>query len=310
MAVFQVGDEKTLHVLGAGEQVGRSDLAALCIDDPRISEAHAMVSLRGQGLKLLALRGRFRVDGEPRHEISLAPNVSVELAPSLFLHCIEVLLPNQVLAIEFAHLPRLIPSSTTTLYARPTPRVKHGYDPGGDAILWTVGEHWRIQVMATGEVIKLDDTHAMDIAGLTLGTCQVPLTEMAYPRTRAPSVTALRIERCGDRVKVWQHDREEQLPVLIAGVPGKICASIIAHDHTAQVQEIIADVWPDDASLEHALRKRFDMGLKRLRIRLEQLGFGPETLVLDGSGTLVLKLPLDTTQSMNTTSERGQDGSI
>ena len=39
--------------------------AALHLDDPRVSEAHAMVSIRGSELKLLALRGRFQIDGLP-----------------------------------------------------------------------------------------------------------------------------------------------------------------------------------------------------------------------------------------------------
>jgi len=41
-----------------GDLIGRLGTAALHFDDARISEAHAMISLRGQELKLLALRGR------------------------------------------------------------------------------------------------------------------------------------------------------------------------------------------------------------------------------------------------------------
>ena len=50
-------------LLGPGDLIGRSPTAALHIDDPRISEAHSMVSLRGSQLKLLALRGRHSVYG-------------------------------------------------------------------------------------------------------------------------------------------------------------------------------------------------------------------------------------------------------
>ena len=38
----------------------------LHVDDARVSEAHALVSLRGRELQLLALRGRFAVDSTPR----------------------------------------------------------------------------------------------------------------------------------------------------------------------------------------------------------------------------------------------------
>ena len=48
--------------LGHGDLIGRLWSAALPIADARISEADAMVSLRGQELKLLALRGRFALN--------------------------------------------------------------------------------------------------------------------------------------------------------------------------------------------------------------------------------------------------------
>lgn len=311
MAVFQVGDqEESLHMLGAGEQIGRSELAALCLDDPRISEAHAMVSLRGKGLKLLALRGRFRVGAEEHREITLESGLDVELAPGLFVTCVEVILPERVLAIEFGALPRLIPLGTTTFYTHPRPRIKHGYDPDGEAILWALGEHWRVQVMETGEVLALDAEHAIALGTTELRTCYVSLEEMAYSKTRTSLREVKRIEVSGDRVKVWRQSSPGKLPVLISGVPGRICAAVIKHEHAASVQEIIDAVWPGDASLEHTLRKRFDTGLKRLRVRLEQLGFGADVLELDGAGTLILKIPRAQTQVLPASMTRGQDGSL
>ena len=44
------------HVLGVGDLIGRLPSAALVVDDPRVSEAHAIVSLRRAALHLLALR--------------------------------------------------------------------------------------------------------------------------------------------------------------------------------------------------------------------------------------------------------------
>lgn len=54
-----------IHVLGHGDLIGRLWSAALCLSDPRVSEAHAMVSLREGQLRLLALRGLFAIDGKP-----------------------------------------------------------------------------------------------------------------------------------------------------------------------------------------------------------------------------------------------------
>jgi pSer/pThr/pTyr-binding forkhead associated (FHA) protein len=55
------GSVETLYV---GDIVGRTWSAAVRIDDPDVSEAHALVSLRGERLWLLALRRRFTVSGK------------------------------------------------------------------------------------------------------------------------------------------------------------------------------------------------------------------------------------------------------
>ena len=72
-------------VLGPGDLVGRLSGASLQIDDGRVSEAHAMVSLRGRELKLLGLRGVFAVDGKPTDEVVLAEELAIELAPGVDL---------------------------------------------------------------------------------------------------------------------------------------------------------------------------------------------------------------------------------
>ena len=55
-------DSGEVRQLVSGDIIGRIWGAALRLDDPQISEAHALVSMRGTALKLLALRGRFVVD--------------------------------------------------------------------------------------------------------------------------------------------------------------------------------------------------------------------------------------------------------
>ena len=54
-----------------GSILGRLSSASVRIDDPRVSEAHALVSLRGSELKLLTLRGSIRVDGRRDADVHL-----------------------------------------------------------------------------------------------------------------------------------------------------------------------------------------------------------------------------------------------
>lgn len=86
--------------LGPGDLIGRLPGAALQIADPRVSEAHAMVSLRGGELVLLALRRRFTLGGEPRTQVVREPGLELDLAEGVSLHCSEVTLPEAVLALR------------------------------------------------------------------------------------------------------------------------------------------------------------------------------------------------------------------
>ena len=43
-ALFKLGVGEDVIEVTPGEFIGRSDLATICVDDPRVSEAHAMVS--------------------------------------------------------------------------------------------------------------------------------------------------------------------------------------------------------------------------------------------------------------------------
>ncbi len=76
--------------VGGGELIGRSATAAIRIDDPHVSEAHAYVAHRGEGLRLQALRGTVQVDGVRRPHIDLAPGTTVDLAPGVQIEVLAV----------------------------------------------------------------------------------------------------------------------------------------------------------------------------------------------------------------------------
>jgi hypothetical protein len=91
--------------LSPGDIVGRMASAALVLDDPRVSEAHALVSLRGAELQLLALRGMFAVNGEPSSKIVLQPGQRLSFAEGLALEVEAVQLPDTLAALEGDGLP-------------------------------------------------------------------------------------------------------------------------------------------------------------------------------------------------------------
>ncbi len=63
-----------------GDLIGRLASADVVISDPRVSEAHALVSLRRRSLRLLGLRGALSVGGREVDVVTLAPGVRVDLA--------------------------------------------------------------------------------------------------------------------------------------------------------------------------------------------------------------------------------------
>lgn len=126
----------TTETLYAGDLIGRTWAAALRIDDPDVSEAHAMVSLRGERLWLLALRRRFAVAGKVVEAVPLVEGARVRLAPGIELVVGQVSLPDHVMGIEGPGLaPQVLPG-TCSLVEDPRPRVAPGRLEDARAVFW------------------------------------------------------------------------------------------------------------------------------------------------------------------------------
>ena len=88
------------HVVGHGDLIGRTPTAAVVLDDPRVSEAHAIVSLRKDELRLLALRRLVLVEGKPTEEVVLRPGLAITIVDGLVLTVAQVHAPAAVLAVS------------------------------------------------------------------------------------------------------------------------------------------------------------------------------------------------------------------
>ena len=110
--------------------------AEMCVDDPKVSEAHAMVSIRGLQLKLLALRGRIWQRGVATSGIVLETGTTFSLGHGLNFVVKQVTLPRTVLGIEGLGLARQALGGVMSIYVRPAPQLIPGFAEDADAVLW------------------------------------------------------------------------------------------------------------------------------------------------------------------------------
>lgn len=286
LATFRIGEESTQTAVSPGEFIGRSDLAALCLDDPRVSEAHALISLRGGCLKLLALRGRFSVRGEVVAEAMLEPGLVIGFAPDLLVTCETISLPAQLVGVKVGGLPAMTLMGTTSFRLRESPKVLQGFDPGAELVFWPMGEQWRARVEGEdARTVVFGDT--FEAGGRPVEIITVDLKHAAQTSTKLGLRPPMRLHCADRRVRV---EREGEQPVFIAGVPGRIFHSLLSRDLSATWRDVVSDVWPGDASTETALRRRFDAGLARLRGRIEELTGRDDFFQLDGTGLVIVAL--------------------
>lgn len=286
MAWFQLENHEDPVALSHGELIGRLPTAHLRIDDGRISEAHAMVSLRGRSLMLLALRGRFEVRGRVVAEAELVPDLRLTLAPGVELHCCDVQLPDRVLGLRPEGGSVYVPAGTTSLHAGPPLSFEPRYRENADAVLWSLDEGWRIRI---GEAPPraVEPGATFEIGATSIHAEEVPLDEAGGDRTeqhlRPPLVLAAAGE--GARLVVGRAD-----PVHIGGTPGALLGALCDLGPCPPWRDIAARIWVDDRSSDASIRRRFDATLARLRQRLRELGVEERLVALDGAGGVVLAI--------------------
>lgn len=272
------------HELGHGAIIGRLWSAGLSLSDGRISEAHAMVSLRGQELKLLALRGRFAVDGSPRSSLVLSAGQEIQLAEGLSLFVEEVVLPSSVFAIEGDDLPRVAVSGVCSLRTRPRPEVVPGFDPTAAAHLWSDGDAWVLSVDGAQRSVQPGDTW-------TLGEFAFRAVSIAL-QTAGRSATAVaggvappvRLEARHDTVHMHVEGRES---IVLAGLAGRLVSELVSFDAPVPWRVLAGEVWPDEDDDDY-LRRRLDTNLSRLRKRLRDAGIRSDLVRSDGYGNVEL----------------------
>lgn len=274
-------------VLYPGDLLGRSRAAALRLDDIRVSEAHAMVSVRGGELRLLALRGLLAVDRKPLTEVALEPGMVIQLAQGISLGVSNVTLPEHVLAIEGDGLKRApLEGHSASLMLHPEPRVLKGYADDAAAYLWSHGEGWCVRV-GDADLIELDDGTEWIVDGRTFRSVQVPVGSVGAASTllRGRLHSPLRIVVSFDTAALH---RDGHPALGLGGMSARIMSELVALDGPAHWSLIAQPIWRDLD--ESQLRRRWDKNIARLRKKLRDANVRPDLVRADGTGQFELLL--------------------
>ncbi len=272
--------------LAQGDIVGRLKSAALNIDDPRVSEAHAMVSLRRGELMLISLRRMFAVRAKPLSETILREGMVIELAEQVSLLVEEVHQPEHVLGISVAQLQRKLLPSTASLTLGPPAQLSSRVEPGADLHIWWTGAEWHAKSPQGPVVIVEAGTVLM--AGANATPVRFELVENDSSATTLGAIgskaTPMHLIAWYDTVEIH---RENCPAVTIGGVGARLLSELVAVEAPSEWHVIARELWKDPTEPDE-LRHRWDVTLTRLRAKLKEAGVRADLIRSTGGGLVQL----------------------
>lgn len=265
--------------LGHGGIIGRLRTATVRIPDPRVSEAHAMVSLRGHTVQLLGLRGRFYVDGETRTRVDLQAGMEVHLARDISLRVLDVRIPDTVLALSAPGMPQQTLLGLTSVFASP-PRLQNGWSADADAVLWPSDEGW---LRGEGEVLEAGP---LQVGDTTFEVREVATQGVADTELGTGFQAPLVLECFYDVVHLRRSGRVE---ASVSGAGARLISELVSIQQPVAWDDLAKRIWGDDLP-PHSLRKRWDMQLYRLRNQLRSHQIRTDLVRSHGTGLVELVL--------------------
>ncbi|MBX2801857.1 MAG: hypothetical protein KTR31_29530 [Myxococcales bacterium] len=237
--VFVLPDERRVRML-PGDVLGRGRRSDVVVQDPRVSEAHAMVSLRRGGLWWLPLRPG--VHGQVGPDVLLAPGASVTVLDELQLRVESLTLPATVDVLQVDHGAPIVLDHpewhiAASGDARPGPHRE------AVAVLWRTDGRWWCRG-GEGPARQLAAGVGMVVGGRQLHLGAVPSDSQG-------SFTADNQPVPPVRIRSWEGFSEVGLgslaPVRLTGNPHRVfrlLARLVPDGGTVHWQEVASRLWP------------------------------------------------------------------
>ena len=270
----------------SGGIIGRSPRAELTIADGRISEAHALVSLRGDDLMLLGLRGRFSTGGAPLSRVALRVGQEITLFRGFSLRVVDLVLPTKAFGICSEALGEVVLSGVTSVVTSGPPRVARGWRQDAEVVFWNQGARWWVRfrdgtdrAIEVGELVLPSGT-TLDVRLLDIGAAALSAT-----RLNGALAESLRIVANYDSAEFHRPNREV---VSISGRMARIICELAAFGVPVPWSILAKEIWGEGPP--HRLRNNLDQNLLRLRQRLRKEGIREDLVYPTGTGCIALRL--------------------
>lgn len=262
-----------------GDLIGRDHRCAFPITDERVSEAHALLSLRGAHLHLLNLRGGLQVHGRPTRDPRLTLGMELELAPDLFVQVVDLVLPRTVPFLVGPGIDAPL-ERTCSLVLHPTPHIVPGHAPQSAARFWHDGRTW--YTVSNGTTRPLTEGAPLQLEGWSGQVERRSLADASVVPTRE-ATTALRIEARYDTVQLF---RGPMHVLTLGGIPARLVHELAELEGPAPWQLVARTLWSHGDDLQ--LRRRWDKTLSRLRVALRNAGVRDDLVEPSGAGQVQL----------------------
>jgi len=278
-----------------GSIIGRLTSAACRIIEPDISEAHALVSLRGETFHLMALRGTVRVDEDEVSELPLEVGTEVELGRGVVLRVEEVVVPDRIPAIRvdadrpqalIARVYSLVDKQGAQIFERP--RWVPRFEPASLAQVISTGDEWSIR-RPGHRPTAWRAGREWTIGTHTLTACWLDSGDAATPHTIGARAAGLTIQA---RFVTCNLCLGHAPPVVLQGHMGRLVSELAVSGVSWPWQTLAQQLWPALADRER-LRRRWDRLLRRVKRKLAEKGIRQDLVRSDGQGNVELHLYLN-----------------
>ena len=284
---FRLTDGTTAQV-SPGGLIGRASSAELKIANPEVSEAHALISLRGHQLHMLSLRRWIILNGERCSTIALRPGQRIHLSQTVVLEVEAVELPAQVLVLwsDEVEVGTLSESVYSLTCGEGGLTVAPEHVPQAQAHLWGDGEGFTLRV---GEAAPTDV-----VAGTqwTLGPHRLrvtarPLGDGAMStRSIGQNDPPLTIVARYDTVYIHTPGRA---PAVISGLLARIVSELVTIGKLVSWEAVAREIWGDESD-RNVMRQNWDRNMRRLRAHLREAQVRADLVRPDGRGNVELYL--------------------